>query len=151
MYVLGRNTDLSIISRLGPALFSGNIKKIDASISRNSQNVEINAEYPDGKTMFPQLQLIRQNHNKTLGCLNLPNHLSLLSRMEYQATLLQLVRKSIRELILRQTLMYMSRSMPKSPLIILMRNGVMSKLVFDSAYRAGGKLYKLRHVGSVSA
>ena len=53
VYVLGRNTDLSIISHLGPALFSGHIEKIDASISRiSSDNVEIDARYSDGKEMF---------------------------------------------------------------------------------------------------
>ena len=34
VYVLGRNTDLPIISRLGPSLFSGNIQKINVSIQQ---------------------------------------------------------------------------------------------------------------------
>ena len=52
VYVLGRNTDMSIISYLGPALFSGYIEKIETSIIKNYHNVEIDAQYSDGKKMF---------------------------------------------------------------------------------------------------
>ena len=150
VYVLGRNTDLSIISRLGPVLFSGNIRKIDASINRNSENINIVAEYEDGKKMFsatvdsskPQqnsrlfestesFESFIKNGTSSYTPSTCDDKYSRID-LETDSNIYQQVNAKINANCLDEEW-----------------NDI--KLVFDSAYRAGGKLYKLRNVGSVSA
>jgi hypothetical protein len=52
VYVLGRNTDLPLISRLGPVLFSGKMQMIHTRIEQLASSVDINANFMDGRTLF---------------------------------------------------------------------------------------------------
>lgn len=52
VYVLGRNTDLSIISRLGSIAFSGPMQMIQTSIEQTPSHVDIRARYSDGRELF---------------------------------------------------------------------------------------------------
>ena len=150
VYVLGRNTDLSIISRLGPALFSGNIQKIDVSINRNSENVKINAEYSNGKKMF----------SATVDSSKPQQNSRLFESAESFESFIKDGASSYTPSTCNDE--YSRIDLETDSNIYQQVNAKINtnclddewndvKLVFDSAYGAGGKLYKLRHVGSVSA
>ena len=150
VYVLGRNTDLSIIRHLGPALFSGNIQKIETSINRNSENVKISTEYSDGRKMFsatvdsskPQQssKLFESTESFEAFIKDGASSYAPSTRSdEYSRIDLETDSNSYQQVNARINTNCLDDEWHDV------------KLVFDSAYRAGGKLYKLKHVGSVSA
>ena len=150
VYVLGRNTDLSIISRLGPALFSGNIQKIDASINRDSEDIKIDAEYPDGKKMFSATvdSSKPQQSSRLFESTELfetfikdgaSSYTPSMCNDEYSRIDLETDSNTYQQVNARINANCLDEEWKDVD------------LVFDSAYRAGGKLYKLKHVGSVSA
>ena len=150
VYVLGRNTDLSIISYLGPSLFSGNIEKIEASINKDHpETTEIDAKYSDGSSMFSATVKNSSPQNSKLfesvesferfikkGA---SSYTPSTSKAEYSRVDLETDSNSY-ELV-----------DAKININCLDDEWADTKLVFDSAYRAGGKQYKLKHQGSVSA
>ncbi|WP_420545774.1 hypothetical protein [Nitrosopumilus sp.] len=148
VYVLGRNTDLSIISRLGPKLFSGNIEKIDASVERVLENVQINAKYSDGKDMF----------SATVDSLKCKNDSKL---FESEESFEDFIKDGISSYTpstkenmysrvdLETDSNQYEQVSAKINVNCLDDEWEDAKLVFDSAYRAGGNQYKLRYLGSV--
>ncbi|UVS67788.1 hypothetical protein [Nitrososphaera viennensis] len=52
VYIPGRSTDLAIVSRLGPAVFSGAMPVIRTGIAHTPDSVDITASYLDGRNMF---------------------------------------------------------------------------------------------------
>ena len=151
VYVLGRNTDLSLISYLGPSLFSGNIEKIDTSINKeNSESIEIDAIYADGNKMF----------SATVNDSKCPEKSKLFESVESFEEFIKKGASSYtpstkNEKYSRVDLETDSNSYElvsaKINANCLDDKWKDAELVFDSAYRAGGKKYKLKHLGSVSA
>ena len=151
VYVLGRNTDLFLISYLGPSLFSGNIEKIDTSINKeNSDSVEIDAIYADGNKMF----------SATVNDSKCPEKSKLFESVESFEEFIKKGASSYtpstkNEKYSRVDLETDSNSYElvsaKINANCLDEKWEDAELVFDSAYRAGGKKYKLKHLGSVSA
>ena len=150
VFILGRNTDLSIISYLGPVLFSGNIQKINASIHRNSENVEINAEYSDGKTMFSATVNSSKPQQSSRLFESAESFESFIKDGVSSYTPSTCDEKYSRIDLETDSNIY-EQVNAKINTNCLDEEWNDVKLVFDSAYRAGGKLYKLRHVGSISA
>lgn len=150
VYVLGRNTDLSIISRLGPALFSGNIQKIKTSINRNSENIKINAEYTDKRKMFSAtvdsskpLQKSRLFESadsfETFIKDGASSYTPSIHNDKYSRIDLETDSNSYQQVNAKININCLDDEWDDV------------KFMFDSAYRAGGKLYKLKHIGSISA
>ena len=149
VYVLGRNTDLSI-SYLGPTLFSGNIEKIATSITRdNSENIEIDAMYSDGKEMF----------SATINNSKNPQESELFDSVESFENFIKKGTSSYTPST--QNYKYSRVDLETDSNSYELVNAKINtnclddkwedaELVFDSAYRAGGKEYKLKHLGSVS-
>lgn len=52
VYVVSRNTDLPIISRLAPIVFSGAMHMIRTDIVHSTGGIDISATYPDGRRLF---------------------------------------------------------------------------------------------------
>ena len=148
VYVLGRNTDLSIISRLGPKLFSGTIEKIDASVEHVSENVQVNTKYSDGRVMF----------SATVDSLKCKNDSKL---FESEDSFEDFIKGGISSYTpSTKESMYSRVDLETDSNQYEQVNAMINvsclddewkdtKLVFDSAYRAGGNQYKLRYLGSV--
>ena len=150
VYVLGRNTDLSIISYLGPSLFSGNIEKIEASINKDhSETTEIDARYSDGKTMFSATV----NHSKNLQDSELFESVdsfeNFIKRGASSYTPSTQNDKYSRVDLETDSNVYEPVN-AKINVNCLDDEWKDANLIFDSAYRAGGKQYKLKYLGSVS-
>lgn len=150
VYVLGRNTDMSIISYLGPTIFSWHIEKIETSISKTSQNVEIDAKYSDGSQMFSATI----NHSK------IRTHSELFNSAESFDSFIKIGASSYTPSINHNKYSRVDLETDSNiyePVVATINfNGLDeiwsdTKLVFDSAYRAGGKQYKLKYLGSVPA
>ena len=150
VYVLGRNTDMSIISYLGPTLFSGQIEKIDTSIFKNSQTVEIDAQFSNGKKMFSATvnNSKRQTRSKLFESVEsfesfIKNGVSSYTPSTQQS-------KYSRVDLETDSNIY-EQVDAKINFNCLDEKWDNAKLEFDSAYRAGGKQYKLKYLGSVPA
>ena len=150
VYVLGRNTDLPIISSLGPVLLSGNIRKINTSINQNHENVKINAEYSDGKTMFSATVDSSKPQQSSRLFASAESFESFIKDGASSYTPSTCDEKYSRIDLETDSNIYQQVN-AKINVNCLDEQWDDAKLVFDSAYRAGGKLYKLRHVGSVIA
>ena len=150
VYVLGRNTDLSIISYLGPSLFSGNIEKIEASINKDhSETTDIDARYSDGRNMFsatvnnssPQNSKLFESVESFENFIKKGASSYTPSTRNNKYSRIDLETDSNRYELVNA----------KINANCLDDEWADAKLVFDSAYRAGGKQYKLKYQGSVSA
>ena len=150
VYVLGRNTDMSIISYLGPTLFSGFIEKIETSINKNPQNVEIDANFSDGKKMFSST--INQSKIQTQSELfdSVESFESFIKNGVSSYTPSTQCNKYSRVDLETDSNVY-EKVDAKINFNCLDEQWRDTKLVFDSAYRAGGKQYKLKYLGSVPA
>ena len=149
VYVLGRNTDLSIISHLGPVLFSGNIPKIDVSINHESEIVKVGAKYSDGKNMFSATI----NNSKIAARSKLFD--SVHSFEDFIKEGASSYTPSTKSNRYSRVDLETDSNVYESVNAKINTNSLDdewndTKLIFDSAYRAGGKLYKLRHLGSIS-
>ena len=150
VYVLSRNTDLSIISYFGPTLFSGNIEKIDASIHEFSENVEIDAEYSDGRKMFSATVNSHKTQQNSKLFESAESFENFIKRGASSYTPSSCNGKYSRVDLETDSNSYESvNAKINSNCLDEEWNDV--KLVFDSAYRAGGKQYKLKYLGLVSA
>ena len=148
VYVLGRNTDMSIISYLGPTIFSGHIEKIETSINKTSQKVEIDAKYSDGSPMFSATvnNSMIQTHSKLFDSDESFENFIKIGASSYTPSTKH--NKYSRVDLETDSNIYE----PVDATINF--NGLDkkwsdTKLVFDSAYRAGGRQYKLKYLGSV--
>ncbi len=150
VYVLNRNTDLSIISHLGPKLFSGNIEKIDASVEQILENVQVNAKYSDGREMF----------SATINSLKCKKDSKLFESEEsfedfIKGGVSSYTPSTKKDMYSRIDLETDSNQYEqvsaKINVSCLDDEWEDTKLIFDSAYRAGGNQYKLRYLGSVPA
>lgn len=150
VYVLGRNTDLSIISRLGPALFSGNIQKIDTSIKRESESVKIDTKYSDGKDMFSATVNTSKTANRSKLFASVNSFDDFIKKGASSYTPSTNPNKYSRIDLETDSNRYEQVS-AKINSNCLDEEWCDANLTFDSAYRAGGRRYKLRHLGSVSA
>ena len=148
VYVLGRNTNLSIISRLGPKLFSGNIEKIDATVEQDSENVQVNAKYSDGREMF----------SATVDSLKCKNDSKLFESEELFEDFIKggisSYTPSVKENMYSRVDLETDSNQYEQVNAKINASCIDNewediKLVFDSAYRAGGNQYKLRYLGSV--
>ena len=148
VYVLGRNTDLSLINHLGPKLFSGNIEKIDASVEQDSENVQVDAKYSDGGNMF----------SATINSSKCKNESKLFESEESFEDFIKggisSYTPSIKENMYSRVDLETDSNQyhqvnAKINVSCLDDKWEDVKLVFDSAYRAGGNQYKLRYMGSV--
>jgi hypothetical protein len=52
VYILGRSTNIPAVSRLGTALFSGEMKLIHTSIKDTTSHVDVRASHMDGQSLF---------------------------------------------------------------------------------------------------
>ena len=52
VYIIGRNSDLPIISRLGPVIFRNAMPKVHTVITHTANSVDIQASFLDGRSMF---------------------------------------------------------------------------------------------------
>lgn len=52
VYVVSRNTNLPVISRFAPVLFSGAMHMVQTNISHGADGIDISAAFPDGKKLF---------------------------------------------------------------------------------------------------
>ena len=148
VYVLGRNTDMSVISYLGPAIFSGHFEKIETSINNTSQKVEIDAKYSDGSQMFSAT--VNRSRSRTYSEL-FDSHESFESFIKIGASSYTPSTKSNKY----SRVDLETDSNTYEPVEATINFNELdeiwsdTKLVFDSAYRAEGNLYKLKHLGSV--
>ena len=150
VYVLGRNTDLSIISRLGPALFSGNIQKINTSIKHDSESVIVDAKYPNGKELFSATINTTKSVNDSKLFDSVHSFEDFIKQGASSYTPSTNIDKYSRVDLETDSNVY-EQINAKINVNCLDEEWKDAKLIFDSAYRAGGKLYKLRHLGLVSA
>ena len=123
VYVLGRNTDLSIISRLGPALFSGNIKKIEASIKSDCECVNVDAKYSDGKDMFSATVNTSGHVNRSKLFDSVDSFEQFIKFRRFKLYGLQQMPANIPGLIWKRIPMSMNPSVQKSTPAALMMNG----------------------------
>jgi len=150
VYVLGRNTDMSIISYLGPSLFSGHIEKIGTSIIKNSNTVEIDAQFSNGKKMFSATvnNSKRKAHSKLFD--SVESFESFIKNGASSYTPSTQSSKYSRVDLETDSNTY-EQVDAKINFNCLDEKWDNAKVVFDSAYRAGGKQYKLKYLGSVPA
>ncbi len=150
VYVLGRNTDLSLISYLGPALFSGHIEKIEASINKDSStSIEIEAKYSDGQEMF----LASVNNSK-----NTQNSKLFESVESFESFIKDGVSSytpSTQNNTYSRVDLETDSNIYEQVDAKILVNYLDDEwddvdMIFDSAYRAGGQQYKLKHRGSIS-
>lgn len=149
VYVLGRNTDMSIISYLGPALFSGNIEKIETSINKNSQNVEIDAKYSDGKRMFSATVSNSEMQTPSELFDSVESFESFIKNGASSYTPSTQCDRYSRVDLETDSNVY-EQVNAKINFNCLDEKWSGTKLEFDSAYRAGGKQYKLKYLGTVA-
>ena len=150
VYVLGRNTDLSLISYLGPALFSGNIEKIDALINKdNPETTGIDAKYSDGRTMFSATVNNSRSPQASELFESVDSFESFIKRGASSYTPSTQNNKYSRVDLETDSNAYVPVN-AKIHVNCLDDDWEGTDLIFDSAYRAGGKQYKLKHLGSVS-
>lgn len=149
VYVLGRNTDLSIISYLGPTLFSGNMEKIDASVDRTAETTKIDARYTDGKAMFSATVDDSKNIRDSKLFESVDSFESFIKKGASSYTPSTQNNKYSRVDLETDSNVYEPVN-AKINVNCLDDEWKDTEMVFDSAYRAGGKQYKLMYLGSVS-
>jgi hypothetical protein len=150
VYVLGRNTDLPVASRFGSLLFSGTMKMIRSSIDVLQSHVNIRTSFLDGQQLFSAKAKLQKSGGKTDSKLfgSLGAFVDFIKGGESSYT------PSTREgKYSRVDLTEDSSHYEAIDAIIdyswLDRAWPDVKLVFDSAFHAGGGRYKLKYVGSV--
>ena len=52
VYIIGRNTDLRIISTFGPTIFKSALSHVHAGINRKDEFIDIHTKFLDGKPLF---------------------------------------------------------------------------------------------------
>jgi hypothetical protein len=52
VYIVGRNTDLRIISTFGPTIFKSALPRVYAGINRKGECIDIHTKFLDGKPLF---------------------------------------------------------------------------------------------------
>lgn len=151
VYVLGRNTNLPIASRFGSVLFSGAMKMIRTSIERVESHVDIRASFLDGRQLFSakiRSSDAGRHGSKLFGSLDefvgfIKGGASSYapSTREGRYSRVDLAEDSNHYEAVDATVDYswLDKAWPDA------------KLVFDSAFRAGGGRYRLRYLGSVAA
>jgi hypothetical protein len=151
VYVLGRNTDLPIISRLGPVLFSGKMQMIHTSIEDTPSSIDINANYMDGQNLFSAK--VKHSKIKKLSSKLFDSVDSFVSFIKGGASsYAPSTRDSHYSRVdLEEDSNYY---VPVGATINhswLDTEWADAGLVFDSAFHAGGGRYKLKYLGSVPA
>lgn len=149
VYVLGRNTNLPIASRLGSIVFSGAMKQIRISITPARSHVGIDASFLDGQKLFSAKVRPSQtgNHSsKLFGSLEefvdfikggVSSYTPSTHRGQYSRV--DLAEDSNDYEAIDATIDYSWLDKAWSD----------AKLVFDSAFRAGGGRYRLKYHCSV--
>lgn len=151
VYVLGRNTDLRIVNRLGPVLFSGPMQMIRTSFVNTPSSVDIRAGYLDGQKLFSakvRPSKTKKSESQLFNSLDAfvsfikggassytpSTHANQYSRvdLEEDSNYYEAVDATV-------DYNWLDRAWPDAG------------LVFDSAFRAGGGRYKLRYLGSMPA
>lgn len=151
VYILGRSTNVPIISRLGTTLFSGEMKLIRSDIKNNQEYNEIRVSYMDGHDLFAA-KVRPAGPEKTDSKLfdSVDDFVSFIkgglssytpSTRAGRYSRVDLTEDSNQYLPVDATLDY-------SWLDDAWED---AGLKFDSAFHAGGGLYRLKYLGSTSA
>ena len=155
VYVLGRNTNLATISRLGSALFSGPMKRINTNIEERpslfSRLVDIRTSYLDGRKLFSakvEKASSRRINSKLFSSLDdfvdfikggLSSYTPSTRQNHYSRVDLQEDSNYYEPVVATIDYNWLEKEWPDSG------------LVFDSAFHAGGGLYKLKYLGLQSS
>lgn len=88
VYVVSRNTNLPVISRFAPVLFSGTMRMVQTSIAYGADEIDILAAFPDGKKKLFAARVRPSRAPETLdsSCLTRLNRLLPSSKKAPQAT-----------------------------------------------------------------
>ena len=150
VYILGRSTNIPIVSKLGTALFSGNMQLIQTSIEETISHVDVRASHMNGQELFAA----KINKAKDL---ERPNSTLFSSIEEFVAFIkgglssytpsIQAGRYSRVDLA-EDSNQYRSidATIFHSQLDDVWKD---AGLAFDSAFHATGGLYRLKYLGSV--
>lgn len=151
VYVLGRNTDLRIVSRLGPVLFSGPMQMIRTSFVQTPSSVDIRASYPDGQNLFaarvrpPKTRKVESQLFDSLD-----DFVSFIKGGASSYTP-SIHTNHYSRVDLAEDSNYYEPVDATVDYNWLDTEWQDAGLVFDSAFRAGGGRYKLRYLGSMPA
>jgi hypothetical protein len=150
VYVLGRNTNLPIASRFGSMLFAGAMKMIHTSIVRTNSQVNIDASFVDGRQLFSAIVRPPQDGRTGSKLFGTGSFVDFIkggassytpSTREGRYSRVDLTEDSNYYEPVEATIDYswLDNAWPDVD------------LVFDSAFRAGGGLYRLKYLGSFPA
>ena len=150
VYILGRNTNLPIVSRLGSMLFSGEMKRIDASFAITPSSTDIRVSYPDGQNLF--LAKVRSSKARLDSKLfdSVDDFVSFIKGGASSYTPSNREGRYSRVDLAEDSNVYepVDAEVEYSWLDAAWRG---AGLVFDSAFRAGGGLYRLKYLGPMPA
>ncbi len=151
VYILGRSTNIPMVSRLGTALFSGNMRLIQTSIKDAASHIDVRASHTDGRNLFvAEISKSRpmQLNSKLFGSLEefvafIKGGLSSYtpSTRAGRYSRVDLTEDSNQYAPVNATVMH-------SELDDIWRG---AGLEFDSAFHATGGLYRLKYLGSTQA
>jgi len=150
VYVLGRNTNLPIASRFGSMLFAGAMKMIHTSIVKKQSQVNIDAGFLDGQRLFSAIVRPSQDGRSGSKLFGTDSFVDFIkggassytpSTREGRYSRVDLAEDSNYYEPVDATVKYswLDNAWPEVD------------LVFDSAFRAGGGLYRLKYLGSFPA
>jgi len=150
VYVLGRNTDLKIISRLGPTLFSGNMQLVSTSITHNPSEIEIQANFDDGRKLFGA-KISNEKENLDSKLFDSVDDFVAFIKGGTSSYTPSIHENHFSRVDLVEDSNCYEPVNAKIEFSLLDSEWKGSKLVFDSAFHAGGGIYRLKYLGSIAA
>jgi hypothetical protein len=150
VYVLERNTNLPIASRFGAILFAGAMKMIRTSIVRTQSQVNIDLGFLDGQRLFSACVRPSPDGRSNSKLFNTDSFVDFIKGGASSYT--PSTRKGLYSRVdLAEDSNYYEPVEATVEYSRLDKAWPDIDLVFDSAFRAGGGLYRLKYLGSFPA